>query len=940
MHQNDEIGQIKTLKHSSSTYSQKMKRILIILLTICIYTVASIAQNETIPKAYQEQALRELEEKGLTESEVRERLLAEGIDIDKVTLAEIPELQLTIQQIIEELEMEKQAEAEAETDIEQEKDTLMDILEEDSLMTEQYEDSISVEEIDLPKRRGQLLFANIFTEDKESEAPIQVSDNYVLSAGDELTITIFGRSQLDAQFKINAAGFIKPTKMQAIFLKGLTLGKAKSLLRNRYQKIYTFQKEQFIVNVTSSRQINISVLGEVLKHGTLRLKGTSTIFNVLEKVGGPSDIGSVRNIQLIKADGKQIVDLYELMDDPTIQYKYYLEEGDVIHLPVVEKLVTIEGAVRRPMIYELKAEETLQELLKWTGGLTFDAYKKNIQIERIESNEIRVIDVDLEELMDSRQTFLLKNGDKINIRTVPKLIQKTVKIAGAVDFAGTYNLFDAPRLSDLIEKGQVNNDTYLATAILSRRNANGAIQTIQIDLQDILENKYGVKDISLNERDSLTIFNRERYTDEATITISGAVRDSISQPIGLNEQIKVSDAIILAGGLKPDAYDYGYVQRPNLENPKEIAYFPVDLRQAIENPESSGNIALLPYDELTILSNADFSEEFFINISGAVRNPGDFRFHPTLTLKDVLRLSGGFQLSAALNKIDVFRLKIEKNKPTKSMVLALEVDSLFNNKNGAAINFLLQPFDEIVVRNAPKFELHRFVELEGEVLYPGRYVILEDNETVANIIKRAGGLTKEAFSEGANLYRVANPRKKYKEEAEKEMDEDPEEVLVVMHLNEVLKNKKSKYNYILKNGDKIEIPKKSTVVSINTENTKASDLYDATDLKNKQIKVAHEKGKRANWYIKEYALNFGENAHRKNVSVKQPNGELKRTKQFLFFKQYPIVEEGSVINIGAKPLKKKKGKKDRKPVNWEKTVATVFQTISLLVTTVLLIERL
>lgn len=907
-------------------FTTKMRKLLIILITISICTVSSIAQNENIPKEYQEQALRELEQRGLSESEVRTRLLEKGIDIDAISLDEVPRLQATIEQIISDLENEKQAGNELNSS--QKKENSVKINQKKDLMTNQNKKSLPKpkENQVLPKRRGQLFFVNTFSGENNSSITTQVSDTYVLSTDDELTITIFGRSQLDVQFKINAGGFIKPTNMSAIFLKGLTLKKATALLRNRYQRFYTFQAEQFVVSVVNPRHITVNVLGEVKQHGALKLLGTNTIFNVLQKAGGPSDIGSVRNIQFVKGGVKQAIDLYELMDDPTNQYQYYLEEGDIIHLPIVEKLVTIEGAVRRPMIYELKATETLQDLLKWSGGLTYNAYKKNIQIQRIEANEVRVIDVDLEELINKKQAFSLKNGDKVIIRTIPKVLQKTIKIAGAINFPGVYNLLDTPRLSDLIEKGQINEETYMEAAVLSRQNAAGAIQTIQINLNEIITNKYGLTDMALNQGDSLTIFKQERFTDAASIKITGAIRNEINQAIGLNEQIKVNEAIILAGGLKPDAYRYGYIQRKNLDNPEEITYLPIDLKRAIETPEGPDNIALLPYDELTILSNTDFSDEFAINISGAVRRPGNFRFHPTLSLKDVLRLSGGFKLSAALNKIDIFRLKIEENKPTKSMVMTLEVDSLFNNKEGVAINFPLQPFDEIVVRNVPKFELHRFIEIEGEVLYPGKYAILQDNETVASLLKRAGGLTLEAFKEGANLYRKNTKKEK--------------EILVVMYLKEALQNERSKYNYILKEGDRIVIPKKSNVISINIENTKAADLYDETLLESKQIKVAHEKGKRANWYIKKYALNFGDNARRKDVFMKQPNGELKRTKHFLFFKQYPIVNKGDIINIGAKPPKKKRNKKEGKPFDWNKTLATIFQTITVGVTTVLLIERL
>ena len=881
------------------------------------------AQNPAIPAIYQEQAREELKKIGLEEEAVNQRLLEKGIDINNITLDNLPQFQAAIEEVIADLESEKQDTSETPLSPLIEDTTTELITEGVALDIEQDTATIidtenQAEEVALPKRWGQLLFTNTFSSTQNiANAP----NSYILSTGDELTISIFGSSQLDARFEIGPAGYIKPSKIPKIFLKGISLGEAKELLRNRFAKYYVYAKNQFTVSVTSPRLININVFGEVNKYGTLRLPGINTAINALTAAKGPNDIGSVRNISLIRGAEKKSIDVYAFMEDPTLQTQYYLEDGDIIHVPVAERLVEIEGAVRRPMQYELKGDEQLKRLLKFAGGLTANAYKNIIQIERYEEDTEVMVDVKLQQLLSSGQDYPLRNGDKIIIRTIPKTKDNFATISGAIDLPGAYSLKETPRLSDLLTKGQLKREARLDLAFLTRENLDGTNKVIQLNITEILANKYQAADLYLERRDSLAIYFKERFVDASTISVKGAVRDTLEYTFASDSTITVSQAILLAGGLSQDAYTYGYITRKNPNNSKEVEYVPINVQEVLSNPNSASNFLMKANDELRILSNATFQDEASVSISGAVRQPGSFQYDETLTLKDVLRMSGGFKLSAALNRIDLYRLEMQSNQPTKTIVTTLEVDSLFQTVNGIPMGVGLQPFDEIVVRSIPEFEPHQFVEIEGEVTYPGKYALLDDNETITSLLKRAGGLTPEAFASGANLFQK-------------------NELLMVTRLDEVLKNPSSKYNYILQDGDRLVIPKDQRGITIKTNNTRASELYPNKNVASGLIQVAYEKGKRADWYIKEYAVGFGDNAARKKVFVELANGELKRTKNFILFKQYPTVEKGATIAVGPKPPKRQKRKEDRKAVNWEKIIATTFQAISLGVTTILLVQRL
>ena len=191
---------------------------------------------------------------------------------------------------------------------------------------------------------------------------------------------------------------------------------------------------------------------------------------------------------------------------------------------------------------------------------------------------------------------------------------------------------------------------------------------------------------------------------------------------------------------------------------------------------------LQPNDQIQILSKLTYIDDFSVRVAGAVRSPGEYQYHPSLSLKDVLTLSGGLKMTASSNRIDIFRVVINNNELTKSIVATVAVDENLEMSS----EFKLEPFDQIVVRSVPEFELQQFVTIEGEVKFPGPYALIDDNEKLTNLIKRAGGLTEESFPAGATLYR-----------------EDGGTGFVVLRLDEALKSNNDIHNFILKKGDVI-----------------------------------------------------------------------------------------------------------------------------------------
>lgn len=882
---------------------------------------------------------RELKRRGLTEAEVRAKLEQRGIDIDNINASQLPQLEVTLEEIAKELEAEKQAtkeaaaEAKGEEKIQEEAETIAK--DAGDKIQEAVEDGATVEEAiaeelvdqvqkELPPTHiyGQQIFRNKTLKVFSQSDDVAPSPSYILGPGDKVNISIWGISQEDATYEINQSGYIKPTGMSRITLKGISYEKARDLLRSRFSQFYRFRPEEFEVTISYARTINVNIYGEVFNPGSFTIPATNTAFNALIAAGGPTDIGSVRNIKLIRNNGgTQQMDVYEFMNNPAISEDFQISNNDVIFVSVAEKIVEIKGAIRRPLKYELLATEQLKNLIDYAGGLKENAYRTTIQIKRFENDEEKIIDVKLGDLMKGSGDFTLLNGDIVTIPVIPKSYENFASVEGAVELPGEFEIAKGMRVSDLLRKAVLARDARTDLAYLVRVREDGTASYERVNIAEILANPSAPGNYTLSDRDRLNVLSQKAFVDQELISTSGQVRNPQEIKYDPAQSIRVADAVILSGGLKPEATDFAYIRRKVLSDERETEYIRVNLVNALSNASSGDNVELKANDSLIIYSKLDFLEKSIVSVSGSVRSPGEFMYDASLTLTDLLTLAGGLKMEAATNRIDIFRVQIFENEPTRTVVATLEVDG--NNFQVEGSNFQLQPFDQVAVRSVANFELQQLVTLRGEVKFPGVYALIDDNEKLASVIKRAGGLTKEAFAEGAVLNRSIE-----------------ETGYVVFQLEEALKNSSSNSNIIMKRGDILEIPKQKDLVEIDLSNTLAAQLYDTSIVRQRMINVPYTKGKSAKYYIDEYAAGIGEKGKRKYVTVRHPSGEVQRTKNFLFFKKYPRVEKGSIVRIGRKKEKPEKIKQERADTDWGKVVANSIAQVTAVLSLVILVQRL
>lgn len=924
--------------------SGKVISLLSVLMIVC-WTFSLQAQ---LPQISPNQAQTELDKRGITEEEVKARMKQKGYDLDNIDPAnteEVAKVQKVLEETIAELEAEKGQASIAPNSIDSNSTNSSSTSSSDDELTEaveniedavgegaSLEDAIAEEFAEsiqekLPPSNiwGQNLFRDkslkLYTRSEDATPP----PTYVLGAGDRINVSIWGMSRADFNLEVKQDGYIYPTNMDRIYLKGFSLEKAKSLLENRFSRYFRFRSEEFQADINFVRTITVNIFGESNIYGSFNIPATNTAFNALVAVGGPSEIGSVRKIELRRGGDISYVDVYKFMNDPSTQYDYFLQNNDIIFVPIAERLIEIRGSVKRPFIYELIGTENLQQLIDFAGGLTVNAYQKEIQIKRIIDDEEVIIDVPMKELFDANKDFELLNGDVVTIKGIPKPYENFVEIIGAVELPGKYALREGMRLNDLINKGVLEQEARVDFAYLYRKNDDGTSSIKRIDLNTVLKDNTSSENLFLKSEDRLITYKKAKFSDLFTVSIQGAIREPATYPYDASENITVEDLIFLSGGLLPNATDFAYIRRSDRENSEKIEYITVNLQEALNSPSDIlKNPILQPFDNVYIANRETYTDNFTVSVEGAVRAPGTFQYGEALSVKNLLTLAGGLQFGASSSRIEIYRLEVKENEPTQTVVATVAVDQNLNVISGD--NFKLEPLDKIYVRTVPNFELQQFLTINGEVMYPGKYALVSKNERLLDIIKRAGGLTIEAFPEGAYLVRT---------------QDQPGQTII--NLDKVIKNPKLNDNIILKQGDIITIPKSLELVSIDLSATLAAELYPNKIVSDGRVNVPYHAGKRAKWYINEYAagIDRSKRAKRRLITVEHPNKRLDKFHGFLLLGT-PKVSRGSTISVGVKPKKEKdkKDKEERESIDWDVVLTQVLAVTSVFSTMVIAITRL
>lgn len=572
---------------------------------------------------------------------------------------------------------------------------------------------------------------------------IPVSPDYIMGPGDEVKIMLWGRVNARYNLTIDRDGNITVPQIGPLQVNGMRFDEMKDYLTGQANQIIGAK-----INVTmgSMKSIQVFVLGDIKMPGSYAIGSFSTITGALLTAGGPSNIGSLRNIQL-KRNNKTVVtmDFYDFLLKGDKSQDKVLQSGDVVFVHTAGSLVGIAGNVKRPAIYELREDKDLMSLFSMAGGVTPSAYTQQIQVERIMKNERQtVIDINDKDLVNARD-FILQDGDLVKVFSIVDKDLNVVYIEGNIKRPGKYEYKPGMKIRDLINDTTdlLLEETYFKYALVKRFTRPGhEPQLITFHLGKLLFDNDEDNNIELRPGDSIYIYSKWLFKDRPSISVEGEVRKAGT--FQLINNYRVRDAILEAGGLKKDAsLERGEIFRIDEQGRITQLYFNVALAMSEDSQE---NTLLHDRDRVVIHSMWENRFKQTVSIDGDVKNPGEYTLTRNMKVKDLIFASGNVLESAYLDEVEISSQEIidgksaniEHRKVNLGKALAGDPDH----------NLALKPYDRIFVKQIPEWRKEQFVTLSGEFLFPGKY-IFKKGERLSSIIERAGGYTDEAFLRGA-----------------------------------------------------------------------------------------------------------------------------------------------------------------------------------------------
>ncbi|MDB3990718.1 SLBB domain-containing protein [Gammaproteobacteria bacterium] len=537
-----------------------------------------------------------------------------------------------------------------------------------------------------------------------------IPGDYIVGVGDSLTVTTFGKENKKYETSVTSNGDVSFGGVGPILVSGMTLEEMAQSIKD----VVSVQKPgvRASIRLGKLRSIPIYILGDVKTPGQHLVSALSSVTNALFLTGGIDNIGSLRNID-VKRRGELIarVDLYDLLIKGDSRNDITLQRGDVIFVPPKKMAITIAGQVRRQAVYEVLEEDSLEDLIRYAGGLKSDADRDAIQLQRSNRNgTINIIEYAYSEIS---QGFKLQDGDVINVLPMAKKFDDVVQLSGFFKRPGLKQWQKGLKLSDVLISYKELLPSTDRNYILIRREANdGTIYPLQFTAEDIFQN--GAQDPDLMPRDQIFLFtNRAQDTqkeveEEEETSFAGRVLEKNLGEELLSEDDKQQKEIQEQEELKKkQKYNRFFIMESFVAELKDQA--------TSQNPSK------------------------LVTIAGNVRFPGEYPLSESMNIMDAVNAAGGLEESSYAAEIELTSIDLRDKAYSTNR-------SIYDFSNSSEMEMNLETSDLVFVKAVPK-EIQE-VEILGDVYFPGSY-IAQENETLSDLITRAGGLKPTAFIEGS-----------------------------------------------------------------------------------------------------------------------------------------------------------------------------------------------
>nr|WP_278183243.1 SLBB domain-containing protein [Vibrio sp. gvc] len=681
---------------------------------------------------------------------------------------------------------------------------------------------------------------SLFSGSPSTFAPVgdvPVPSDYTVGAGDEIVIQLFGKDNQTHRLRVNRAGIINFPSLGPVQVAGLKFSEVRQSLAKRVE-------EQMIgirsdISLGELRTMQIFVMGDAYKPGAYTVSALTTLSQAIYYSGGFSQSGALRNIQL-KREGQVVVqlDLYDLLLKGDTRNDVRLMPSDVVFIGAVDKTIVIDGEVNRPAIYEIKNNETYQDVINMAGGFTPNAYQDKTEIKRYANGGIRkALTLDLTNQHDLKSK--VNNGDVVKILKKSEQLSHYVEIAGDVQHPGFFEWKPGLRIADVFQSvdSAFNSTADVNYALVVRQiNVQRDIQVHQINLASAILDPNGRDNLTLQSRDRLLIFNRFNYQDFDGTNIADKETENRAKTLEqaqlqaqVEQEKEQTDTQLSSPSLEKIQFAGKKITHNEFEKLKQ------NTRRNLLAP------VLLQLHQQSRSGRAPQVAE----VVGEVKFPGRYPITEQMTTSALIEAAGGLTFNAYTISAELARREIDANhERVSTQITAIDLRQALSDQ--PTNKFILQGMDKLNVLEKPSAKLQQTVVLQGEVLFPGTYTVRQ-GETLADLLKRAGGLTEFANPRGAIFTREALRLQEQKllnqyaadmraETAKKtfradtnlsSVISDPDKTLafveeasrskalgrMVVQLNRILRDERSA-DFILEDGDFLFVPTFRNTVSI------------------------------------------------------------------------------------------------------------------------------
>ena len=599
----------------------------------------------------------------------------------------------------------------------------------------------------------------------EPQMNIATPQNYVVGPGDQIIIDVYGDTQKSEQLQVSPDGDVVVPDYGPIRVSGLSVAQAQQRIRSALGTYYASSEVR--VTLGQTRTIMVNVMGEVKVPGTYTLSAFATVFHALYMAGGINDLGTLRSIKVFR-QGRQIsvVDIYEFILNGRLAGNVRLQDNDVIQVGAYESIVDIAGRVKRPMAYELRKNESLSTLLKYSGGFANDAYKKSIRVLRNNGRMKSVFNVEEFEFPE----FKMVDGDKVSVDTIIDRFENMVEVKGAVFRPGMYNLGEKVHsVRSLIENADgLTEEAMVSRAVMRRMKPNRTQEVVSIDLKGIMEGTSA--DVPLENEDILFIPTMAEHQNLRTLTIDGEV--IFPGVYEYAEKMTVEDLILQAGGLTDKASTAKVDVARRMIDPAATTST-MDIAKTFSfsiNPgfefDGDKSFTLEPFDVVSVRRSPVSTELFKVRVEGEIAFEGSYTLQQkNQRLSDVVKAAGGIvpgayvrgaRLIRNMNEDELARrdelikmarqsaaadakdsLSLEQLATETTYLVGIHLDEALANP-GCDEDIELQDGDRLII---PRY--NRTIRISGDVQKPNT-VAFKDKKNYKYYVEQAGGFGRRA----------------------------------------------------------------------------------------------------------------------------------------------------------------------------------------------------